>query len=235
MATILVTGANRGLGFEFAKQLGSAGHTVFATVRSPEKALELNHLAETLAEVKLVALDVNDDRSLAAAVQEVQNHTEHLDWIINNAGVIGKAQGVEAQTREELQRVFATNSIAPLLVAQAFLPLLRKGTQPKLVNITSALGSIGSRDADWDGWYNYAYNASKSALNMMSRMLSFELAPHGIAVLALHPGWVATDMGGSDAPINPPDSVRRMLSVIEKLSPAQSGAYLDLDGRTVPW
>jgi NAD(P)-dependent dehydrogenase (short-subunit alcohol dehydrogenase family) len=243
MQTVLITGANRGIGLALVRHYLAAGWLVLAGCRRPDQAAagtETGPPALSAAppqppgRLEWLPLDVADEGSIRAAAASCGRLTKSIDLLINNAGVGSKSLPLGQINRDELRRVFDVNALAPLAVTQAFLPYLRLGTRPVLVNVSSILGSIASQDGD-RAWASYAYNASKAALNMISRMLSFELRPIGIAVLNIHPGWVATDLGGAEAPLAPADSAAGIARVIAGFSIERTGAYLDYQGNELPW
>ena len=219
----LVTGANRGIGLAFARELADRGHDVVATAREPAKAKEL---AATGARVE--PLDVSDDASVGKLARALAG--EPLDVLINNAGVGDGVDSIRDLDFENLARFFEVNAAGPLRLAKALLPSLEKGGRRTIVSLSSGLGSISQNDGGW-----YEYRASKAALNMSMRTLARELAPERFIVIALSPGWVQTDMGGAGATLTPRDSVRAMLRVIDGLTPRNSGSFLDHRGREVPW
>lgn len=232
MRTVFITGANRGIGLEFARQYLGRGDRVFATSRNLEKAVELQHLASAYPKrMSLITLDVTNQDDIENAFAFVQENTDHLDILINNAGIIYRGETPENYSADILKETFETNAIAPMMVAQKFLPLLEKGISPKIVNITSQLGSITRKT--FGG--HYSYSGSKAALNMLTRTLAFDLRSRGIIVVVIHPGWVKTDMGGEAAPIRPADSVSGMISLIDSLSMEETGSFLSWDGSTLPW
>lgn len=235
MPIALVTGANRGLGLELVRQLVERDYRVFAGSRSPEEATDLRALAERQPmHVSVLRLDVTDAESVQAAVATIQRETHALDLLVNNAGISGggRQDAFGALDRRRMLDVLHVNAVAPVLLVQEALAVLKAGQHPKVVNLTSQLGSIG-RVAGPGTWYSY--RASKAALNMITRLLAFELAPEGLAVAVLHPGWVRTDMGGNKAPLAPEEAVRGMLHVIEQLQPEDGGTFLTWDGDTLPW
>jgi len=243
MRRVVVTGANRGLGLEFARQLAAAGDQVVATARHPKTADALNKLASTSAgRVTVVRLDVGDPAEVEAAALHVGERFEAVDLLINNAGIwTGPDQpdrassGPLADLRPDaVTEVLRVNAVGPLLVTQALASCLAAAGQGVVVNLSSWLGSI--EDATrWGSRGNLAYAMSKAALNMLTRRLSAELAGQGTIVVAMSPGWVATDMGGPSAPLEAPESVKGMLNVVDALTPAQSGTFLDHAGAVLPW
>lgn len=224
--TYLVTGANRGLGLEFAKQLSARGDTVIGTSRSIEKAGALRDLG---ARCRVVALDVTDPGSIAGLGERVGAGA--IDVLINNAGVSSTSKSVGQLDAAEMQRVFMVNSVAPLLVTGVLLPQLRSGRGKLIVQITSQLGSIANNT----GGSTYAYRGSKAALNQMNKCLANELGPEGFRCVAVHPGWVRTDMGGPSAHLSPEESVRAMLKTIDGAEARMNGAFVNYDGGVLPW
>ncbi len=232
---ILVTGASRGLGLAFVKALADSGALVWAGCRAPERAAALGELAaKHPGRVRVIQLDVDVDASIAAARAAVEAGVGRLTLLLNNAGVMEPEAGLERADRAAVNAVLATNVTGPLMMAKAFRGLLRAGAPARIVNISSILGSVGSREPGM-GWNTYAYNASKAALNMVTVMLADELRAEGIDVTALHPGWVATEMGGPRAPLQPDESVALMLKVISGLKPGESGQFLGPEGEPLPW
>lgn len=224
--TALVTGANRGLGLEFAKQLRASGWNVVGTARSVEEATEL---AATGARVE--ALDVASTESVAALAKRLDGLA--IDMLVNNAGVgsasrSGKLEDVDV---EAALRTLSVNTLGPMRVTQALLPNLRKGERKTVLCISSALGSV---ELNTRGGY-YGYRESKSALNMFVRSLAAELKDEGFLCIAMSPGWVRTDMGGPQATLSPEESIGGMLKVIGGLTPAETGRYYAHDGAVLPW
>lgn len=224
MSTWLVTGANRGIGMEFVRQLKQQGHTVLATARDPEAAAELRALA-----TRVIPLDVVDPASIASLPTRMGH--QPIDVLLNNAGVSSLTKTLASCDPADLTRTFAVNAIGPILVTAAMLPQLRAGAGKRIIHITSQLGSITNNT----GGSTYAYRGSKAALNQMNRTLALELAPDGFTCIAIHPGWVLTDMGGPHAHLPPEKSVSSMLAVFDKLSPADNGRFLNYDGTPLPW
>ena len=229
----LVTGANRGLGLEFARQLLDRGDRVIATCRQPGRANALNQLAgEYPGRLHVLPLDVAEPKSRAELVRElplVLGEDARLDLLLNNAGVLhsGERFGkVDAATLDDSLR---TNASGPFLLTQALAPLLADGAT--VANLSSELGSISGKDA----FRTPSYSISKAALNMATALLARALAERGIVVLALHPGWVQTDMGGAGAEVTPEDAVGALLTTIDRASAVDSGHFLDRHGAPLPW
>jgi NAD(P)-dependent dehydrogenase (short-subunit alcohol dehydrogenase family) len=225
----VVTGANRGIGLELARQLIARGYEVIGGVREVGSADELRGLG-----ARVLALDVASGESVAAFAHEVGEVP--VDLVINNAGWAGGPNQSLRQMADDLAladvaRTFDINAMGPLRVSTALLPQLRRGTGKKLVHVTSGMGSIGDNTS---GGY-YAYRMSKAALNMMSRSLAVDLRGEGIASIVINPGWVQTDMGGARAPTPVADSVRGILAVIDSLTLEQSGEFFNYSGGRYPW
>lgn len=230
---ILITGANRGLGLEFARQYLADGASVFAACRSPEQATELRQLAASAqGRLELLALDVTSEASIATATLTLQTLANSLDLLINNAG-IADWSGLSSISADGFHKVFRTNVCAPVLLTRSLLPLLKRGKSPKVINISSRLGSITWRDPGSIG--DYAYSSSKAALNMVTKQLAHDLRADGIVVIAQSPGWVRTDMGGAEAPLSPAQSVSSMKALIARYSHGDSGRFVDYDGKVLPY
>lgn len=231
MRNALVTGANRGLGLEFSTQLLAAGWHVTVCCRDPQRAEALSRLvADHPGRVEMLALDVTDDAAIAALPQRAASRG-HLDLLVNNAGVLVSGERFGNVRAEDLARSFAVNASAPLLLTQALAPLLAQAHAAKVLCISSQLGSIAQASA----FRTVSYAMSKAALDMAVRRLAAELGPRGVTVAAMHPGWVRTDMGGADAPLDVRTAVRGMLDVLAQLGPAQGGRFHAYDGSTLPW
>ena len=222
MTTTLITGANRGIGLALAKAAADAGHTVLATARNPESAADL---ASTGARV--LALDVSDPASCDALAAELNG--EPIDVLVNNAATFPNRTGLEDVDPDAFEETLRVNVRGPIVVTKALLPNLRAGHRKVIATISSSMGSIANTEQGG----SYAYRISKASVNMMARALAKEFAD--MTVLAIDPGWVRTDMGGSDASLSPEESASGMLRVIEGTTTAQSGAFLRHDGETLPW
>jgi NAD(P)-dependent dehydrogenase (short-subunit alcohol dehydrogenase family) len=228
MPTWLVTGANRGIGLELVKQAAQAGFRVIAAARDPAAADALRKAART-GEIAILALDVADPASIAAARCEIADVA--IDVLVNNAGVMGpKRQSALDMDFEGFAQTLAVNLLGPLRVAQAFLANLERVPGAKIANISSMMGSIGQ-----GGSYQLAYSASKAALNRLMRGTAAELQAKKIAVGIFSPGWVRTDMGGSNAPLSVQDSVAGLMKRIAELDLRSSGEFVNWDGKTPPW
>jgi len=229
----LVTGANRGLGLEFVRQLLARGDRVVATCRHPGKATALNALAgEHPGRLHVLPLDVADPRAIAELQRELlllADDGDRLDLLVNGAGVLHSGERFGSVSAINLDDSFRTNAMGPFLLTQALAPRLADGAS--VANITSQLGSI----ANTTRFGTPSYDISKAAQNMATALLAAALRERGIVVIALHPGWVQTDMGGAGATVTPQDSVAGLLRVIGGLKPADSGRFLDWRGASLPW
>ena len=253
----LVTGANRGIGLEFVRQLLARGEHVVAACRHPGKATALNGLAgEHPGRLHMLPLDVAEPKSRANLLHELplvlaeeeDGSPGKLDLVVNNAGVLHSGERFGHMEQALLEDSLRTNAIGPFLLSQALAPSLRDiqgervrnvvggadGTQLRrtvVANISSQLGSI----ANTTRFGTPSYAISKAAQNMASALLARALGERGIVVLALHPGWVMTEMGGEHATLPTADAVRGLLAVIDAARPAQSGSFLDWRGESLPW
>ena len=231
MANYLVTGANRGLGLEFTRQLIARGDTVIACCREPARAGELRAIGDE--RLLIHALDVSDPAAITALPGQLEGAGVTVDVLINNAGLAAGDESFGHLDAATMAKVLHVNAIAPMLVTQALTPLLEKSAGPaKVIYITSILGSIEHAEGLMFG---LSYGMSKAALNMGGKKLAAELKGSGIASVLLHPGWVQTDMGGSGATVKPVDSIRGMLRVIDKLSLADGLRYVTYEGEPLPW
>jgi NAD(P)-dependent dehydrogenase (short-subunit alcohol dehydrogenase family) len=223
--TVLITGANRGLGLEFAREYHARGYRVIGTARNPGEADELHGLG-----VRVEQLDVADPASVRALGRRLKGVP--IDILINNAGIIGPhAHSFTSLDVDALDRTWQVNSLGPMRVTQALYGNLKLADTRKIISITSDLGSI-SRNT---GGGLYGYRMTKAALNMFNRTLAAELGPDGFICVVLHPGWVQTDMGGRNAPLTPKQSISGMIKVIDGLTAADNGRFFDYRGREMPW
>lgn len=231
----LVTGANRGLGLEFARQLLDRGQRVVATCRQPGRATALNALAgEHPGRLRVLPLDVADARSRAELLRELpllsgDEGELRIDLLVNNAGVLHAGERFGSVAEANLEDSLRTNAVGPFLLVQSLAPWLADGA--RVANLSSQLGSI----ARVTRFGTPTYAVSKAAQNMATAQLAQALAPRGIVVVALHPGWVRTEMGGEGAEVAPEDAARGLLDVIEGLGEGDSGRFLDWQGKPLPW
>ena len=225
MPTVCITGANRGLGLEFARQYAADGWRVIAACRNPAKATALKALGPKVEIHPLVVADLAAVQKFGRAMQK-----ESIDLLIANAGILRERTMSAAKIDEAAWiETFKVNSIAPLAVAGALLEPVKRSQGRRMVAISSYLGSIGSIN---DGGH-YTYRASKAALNCVWRILACENPD--LIVTVLSPGWVKTDMGGPSAPLEAKDSIANMRKVIAALTPEKSGRFLRHDGSEIPW
>ena len=231
METILITGANRGIGLELVRGFTGSGRHVIACCRAPGEASDLQALAADNEEVEVHEVHVSDGDSVAALASAVGDRP--IDVLINNAGMAGPGfqhQGLADMDYDGWAETFAVNTMAPLRVLQAFRGNLAKGTNPRAVTITSQMGAIGL-----DMPVMFAYCSSKGAVNKVMRLAAPELKRDGIAVALLHPGFVQTDMGGPGAEITPQASAEGLLSVIDGLTLDDSPCFKTWEGNDHVW
>ncbi|MBS38861.1 MAG: short-chain dehydrogenase [Thiotrichales bacterium] len=222
MSTVLITGANRGIGFELARQYAADGWRVHAASRSPETC------SSVAGDVVTHELDVTRTDQISSVAAELTG--ESLDVLINNAGIyLDGTETLGGLDIDAWDRYVRVNTLAPLLVSRAFGPLLA-GDGAKLVNISSRNASMALATDD-----GFGYGASKAALNAITRHLAIELAPHGVVVLAVTPGWVRTDMGGPEAALRVDESVAGIRELIASAGVRESGQFYAHDGEQVPW
>ena len=228
--TILITGANRGLGLEFARQYAADGWQVIACCRKPDGADALNALADGNSAIEVHALDVTDGEQLKALAASLRGRP--IDLLLSNAGIYGPrgANFGNVPAADWLQ-VFEVNSVAPLMLAQAFVDHVAAGAGKLIAVVSSKMGSI---DDNGSGG-SYIYRSSKTAVNQVVKSLSIDLAERGITVVTLHPGWVQTDMGGANAEITVEQSIAGMKAVLDNAGPDHSGKFIEHDGSTIPW
>jgi NAD(P)-dependent dehydrogenase (short-subunit alcohol dehydrogenase family) len=231
MPSTLITGANRGLGLEFARQYLADGWRVYAACRDPDLASELRRLAdESGQKLQIFPLDVTDRDSVQAAASELDGQA--IDLLLNNAGIGGpRGQTIGNIDYEAWAKVLDVNTMGPLRVSEAFVDHVAQSERKLIVTITSGMGSL----ADNTSGGAYAYRSSKAAVNMVMRSLAIDLAPRGITCVVINPGWVRTDMGGPQATLTPAESVTQLRRLIETLEPAQSGKFFNYDGREYAW
>jgi len=251
--SVLVTGGNRGIGLEFARQFliqkSLNFEKIIVTCRDPLVATELNELKDIYpTQLHILKLDVIDWDTYDTLVKDVENIVGvecGLTLLINNAGILQDKQDLHDLDPECMIEAFKVNCIAPILLSKSFLSLLRTASQNSvtsgmsitragIVNISSDWGSIKEREtSEWSSLY--PYRCSKNALNMGMKNLAIDLKEDGIMVTALHPGWVKTDMGGPDGELTPEQSVLMMLKTMLNLNEEDSGTFLQFNGTSVPW
>jgi NAD(P)-dependent dehydrogenase (short-subunit alcohol dehydrogenase family) len=231
MPSTLITGANRGIGLEFARQYLADGWQVYAACRDPNSASELRRLADPSDhKLRIMGLDVTDAISIKAAATELDEQA--IDLLLNNAGVIGpRGQTIGNIDYDAWAKVLDANTIGPMRVSEAFVDQVARSDRKLIVTLTSGMGSL----ADNTSGGSIAYRSSKAAVNMVMRSLAIDLAPRGITCVVVNPGWVKTDMGGPHARISPAESVTKLRRLIDTLGPARSGKFFSYDGREYPW
>ena len=232
MPTVLITGANRGLGLEFVRQYLRDGWRVIATCRRPEQAAELREFkANHEGKIDICPLEVTDNDAIYALAARLEGTA--IDIFIQNAGIDHDDAFRQTGYAERLQ-IFRINTLSILIIAEAFIDHIAAGDQKKLVYISSLKAST-TVSAGHTGGGQYSYRASKAAGNSIIKALSYDLAEQGIITAAISPGWVRTDMGGPHAPLSPEESVTMVRRVINNLTPESSGGYFNQDGKTNPW
>ena len=231
MPSVLITGANRGIGLAFARAYAADGWRVVATCRTPSAAKDLRDLAAQQGRegrVTVHALDVADSEAVKALATAV---AEPIDILINNAGVYDPSPAFGRTNFTAWADVFSVNTMAALRMAEAFVDHVARSQRKVIAAISSGMGSIADNSS---GGY-YAYRTSKSALQMVMRSLAIDLGPLGIVAVTLNPGWVKTDMGGPGGSLTPEDSVRRMRAILDKVGPTDSGKFFHYTGKEFPW
>jgi NAD(P)-dependent dehydrogenase (short-subunit alcohol dehydrogenase family) len=225
---VLITGANRGIGLEFARQYAEAGWKVIACCRDLKQAADLQELADTYPDIKAYPLDVADFAAIEALAENLKG--VKIDVLINNAGVYPHSDLNHADPEQWLH-AFKVNSMAPFKMAAAFTPHIAASRLKKLVTLSSKMGSL---DDNTSGG-SYIYRTSKVAANMVMKSLAIDLQAFGISVAVLHPGWVQTEMGGPGALIDTRTSVSGLRKVIEHLNLDNTGRFIAYDGKVINW
>lgn len=248
MKSILITGCNRGLGLGLVKHLARSvkpPENIFATCRDANKATELVSLAKETQNIHIIEIDLADIKSYEKVKQIVAEKTgkDGLNVLFNNAGVSSKFTRLGLVKEEQLTEAFLVNTVAPIMLTKTLLPLLKTASnnfpdksrlcidRAAVVNMTSILGSIAEND---QGGF-YPYRCSKAALNAATKSMSIDLKDDGILVACLHPGWVRTSMGGSNAPMTVDTSISSILKTLSSLTNQHTGCYLQHDGTQLPW
>ncbi|MCP5470957.1 MAG: SDR family oxidoreductase [Sinobacteraceae bacterium] len=236
MPVVLITGANRGLGLEFARQYAEAGWQVIATCRDPDAATDLQALRTQHSRLEIEPLSVDDFVAIDALATRLAGRP--IDVLLNNAGVFGPKPGADKDLRQNFgsmdydiwAKVLRTNLMAPMKMAEAFVEHVAASAQKKIVAISSTEGSSASARGGI-----HAYRTSKAALNMLMQNLAPDLAPRGIVTAAFCPGWIRTRMGGPGAPLEAPPSIAGLRRVIDGLTPGNSGKFWLWSGERLPW
>lgn len=231
MHTVLVTGANRGLGLEFCRQYAEAGWRVLAACRDPENAKALLGLARRYTGVEIFSLDVASHASIDNLAAELNSRS--IDVLLNNAGIYDDNESNDFGDIDYplWERSFRVNTLAPVKMAEAFFPQVLRSERKLIVAVTSLMGSM----ADNGSGHSIMYRSSKAALNAAVRSLALDLRPRGVGLLLIHPGWVKTDMGGMQAPLSAEESVRGMRQVVDAFQLNYSGDFVNYLGKGLPW
>ena len=231
MSAILITGASRGLGLEFASQYASEEARVFAACRSPASADALRNIEKNAAgNLSIVEMNVTDLGSIRRAAAQLNEAS--IDVLINGAGITGTPGQITGNIDyKSWAQVLDVNTLGPMRVLESFIEHIARSERKLVITITSAMGSL----ADNKSGGSIAYRSSKAAVNMAIRSAAIDLAPRGISCVLVNPGWVRTDMGGSKAPLSPQESVRAMRQLIGTFGPKNSGRFYNYDGREYPW
>jgi NAD(P)-dependent dehydrogenase (short-subunit alcohol dehydrogenase family) len=237
MGVVFVTGASRGIGHELVRQCAARGDQVVAAARTERSVKALGR--EFGDNVLPMRCDVSDDASITEARRQLEGRIERIDLLVNSAGLYSlhadhwdpSRTMFDTISRVELNTVFDVNATGAMLVIKAMLGLLRRSERPRILNLSSLMGSVSARTSPGD----YAYAASKAALNIMTRSFAAEFRDEGIIAVAMTPGWVRTDMGGANAALSPDEAVRTMLATADGLTIQESGAFIDYAGEPQPW
>lgn len=232
MRRVLVTGANRGLGLEFVRQLLARGNRVIAAARQPGRATDLTREAAAHpGRLHVLPCDMAQPRSIEELARETAMLVDGLDVLINNAGVLPRGERFGSVQADSLERAFRTNAMGPYLLTQALAPLLAKGEAPRVLNLSTSLGALALVESA----RTPSYAISKAALNMATLKLAQALREDGVAVVAANPGWVRTEMGGESAELAPEEAVADLLALLDRIGPGDSGRFLDGQGDPLPW
>jgi len=232
MNTVLITGANRGIGLEFARQYAADGWQVVACCRQPQQAEALNRLADQYKDrFSIHRLDIRELTEIDQLSHKLQDLS--IDILINNAGVYPHAQNGEFGriSYDDWMEAFRVNTFAPLKMVEALVEQIARSQLKIVATITSKMGSI----ADNQRGGSYIYRSSKAAVNMVVKSLAIDLQPRGIIAVLLHPGWVQTDMGGRGALISTKQSVTGMKSILDRVTHSDTGKFIAYDGQHIPW
>jgi len=228
---ILVTGGNKGIGFEICRQLAKAGHHVILSARSAERGEKaVQTLAAEGLKVDFLLLDTGDDASIQRAARELKQRVKALHVLINNAAILNDWQGSVLNTNAaDLRETLNINTVGPVVLTLALLPLLEAGKPARVINVSSQLGSVQNMT---DGWASYGI--SKAALNAATRKLAQALKPRGISVNAASPGWVKTEMGTDSAPLSVEHGAQNIIRIITDMPATLTDHYLEENGQ-IPW
>ncbi|XP_037825310.1 C-factor [Lucilia sericata] len=247
MNSILITGCNRGLGLGIVKalvKLPKPPQHLFATCRNKDQAKELQELASQNPNIHIVEIDLRNYNSYDNLIKQIEDVTQDkgLNVLFNNAGISPRSTRINLTKVEDLMNTFETNTVVPIMLAKACLPLLKKASKAQenldfsvnraaIINMSSVLGSI---ESNMEGGL-YAYRTSKSALNAATKSLSIDLYANKILCVALHPGWVRTDMGGSNAPLDVEPTTAEIVETVMKFGAKHNGGFYQYNGEQLPW
>lgn len=231
MKTILITGTNRGIGLKLTKIFAENNWNVIACCRKPEKADELNDIAKKHNNIEIHKLDVSDFNNIEALGKSLKERS--IDILLNNAGVYGSDKGQFFGNIDytSFKDTFKINTLAPLKICEVLINQIKSSDKKVVAIVTSMMGSI---TLNTDG-KQFIYRVTKCAANMVVKCLSNELKNDSISVVAIHPGWVKTDMGGKDAPVTPEDSAKGIFNVLTKIDKSSTGKFIDFQGNELPW
>lgn len=224
--TVLITGANRGIGFALTKKMLAAGDRVLATCREPERATALNALAAD--NLRVLPLDVTSHQDTAALAKQLQG--QRVDVLVNNAGIMSARQSLDDMDFSAWQAAFDVHVLAPFRLTMALRANLQLAHRPRVITISSQMGALQRQSMG-----AYAYRTSKAAANKLMQTLALELRADGIIACPVHPGWVRTDMGGAAADLGEDESADGLRRLIERLQMADSGRFWTWDGQEHPW
>jgi NAD(P)-dependent dehydrogenase (short-subunit alcohol dehydrogenase family) len=228
METVVITGANRGIGLGLVLEFLANKAHVIAACRHPEEAAALRELAQGAA-LEILPLDVADDTSITNFIDSLAG--KPIDILINNAGTLGgDNQSTSSMDYDAWTQAFVINTIAPFRLSVGLLANLKQSPRPRVISVSSQMGSLAGHGTD-----HYAYRSSKAALNKVMKSLAKDLEPSGVLVCPIHPGWVKTDMGGSNAQITVAQSAAGIYRLIDTLTAAKSGHFLAWDSEELPW
>jgi len=229
--TILVTGGNKGIGLEICRQLARVGHRVILSARSEERGrAAVESLAKEGLQVDFLHLDTANEASILAASAELKKRLKALNVLVNNAAILDTWQGTILTAKAaDIRDTFITNTLGPILLTQALLPLLEAGRPTRVINVSSQLGSVANMTDGWAG-----YGISKAALNAATRKLAEALQPRGISVNVASPGWVRTEMGGASAPLPVEKGAQNIIRLITDVPHSLTNHFLEASGE-IPW
>ncbi|MEM7563452.1 MAG: SDR family oxidoreductase [Pseudomonadota bacterium] len=228
--TVLITGANRGIGLELTRQFLQQGWAVLACCRNPSAAPQLTALTQESNQIEIFQMDVTDYQQVTDLSAQLKDRP--IDLLLSNAGIYGPKSITFGEVDAIVWReVLEVNTIAPLMLVQAFAGQVAASHKKLIAIVSSKVGSI----ADNGSGGSYMYRSSKTAVNQVMKSLSIDLSARGVSVFSLHPGWVATDMGGPNAEISVEQSVAGLMTILQSAGPDQNGQFLEYNGATIPW